>query len=471
MLDVSSGLLALADVHDRGILFEDTFVSWAEHVERSAALADWLHSTLDPSRPPHFGVLMDNVPEFSFLLGAASFSGSVLVGLNSTRSAADLERDIAVSDCQFVLTDQVRAVPPPGVIPHSRRPDELLMLIFTSGTSGEPKAVRITQQKVAFPGAMMADRFGLTRDDVVYVSMPMFHSNSIMAGWAVGLAAGCNVVLRRKFSASGFLPDVRKYGVTYANYVGKPLSYVLQTPRQPDDADNSLRIMFGNEGSARVVNEFAERFGVTVIDAFGSTEGGVSISADPAAPPGALGKFLPGIEVVRADDSRCAPGEIGEIVNTTGAGMFAGYYNDPAAEAERMRGGWFRTGDLAYQDDDGWVFYAGRTAGWLRVDGENLAVAPIERILLRYPKIGRVAVYGVPAEIGDRVMAAVVPVGEFDVDDFTKFLDAQPDLGPKQRPTVVRVCADLPQTATFKVLVRQLKADGLSCADPVFQLG
>ena len=151
--------------------------------------------------------------------------------------------------------------------------------------------------------------------------------------------------------------------------------------------------------------------------------------------------------------------------------MFAGYYNDPDAEAERMRGGWFRTGDLAYQDENGWVFYAGRTAGWLRVDGENLAVAPIERILLRYPKIGRVAVYGIPDEIGDRVMAAVVPVGEFDVDDFTTFLDAQPDLGRKQRPTVVRVCEDLPQTATFKVLVRQLKAEGLSCADPVYQLG
>jgi len=105
--------------------------------------------------------------------------------------------------------------------------DDLLMLIFTSGTSGEPKAVRCTHGKIALPGRMLADRFGLGAADTVYVSMPMFHSNAIMAGWAVGLAAGAAIALRRRFSASAFLADVRAFGATYANYVGKPLSYVL----------------------------------------------------------------------------------------------------------------------------------------------------------------------------------------------------------------------------------------------------
>src|SRR5262249_57101749 len=124
-------------------------------------------------------------------------------------------------------------------------PDDLLMLIFTSGTSGEPKAVRCTHGKIAVPGRMLAGRFGLGTGDTVYVSMPMFHSNAVMAGWAVGLAAGAAIALRRRFSASGFLPDVRAFGATYASYVGKPLSYVLATPERDAAADNPLPIHTG----------------------------------------------------------------------------------------------------------------------------------------------------------------------------------------------------------------------------------
>ena len=94
--------------------------------------------------------------------------------------------------------------------------------------------------------------------------MPLFHSNAIMAGWAVAVAAGGSIALRRKFSASRFLPDVRRYGATYANYVGKPLSYVLATPARDDDADNPLRFMYGNEGAPRDLPRFAERFGAVV---------------------------------------------------------------------------------------------------------------------------------------------------------------------------------------------------------------
>ena len=91
--------------------------------------------------------------------------------------------------------------------------------------------------------------FQLTPADVCYSAMPMFHSNALMANWAGALAAGSATALRRKFSASGFLPDIRTYSVTYANYVGKPLSYVLATPPQPDDADNTLLRVFGNEAA------------------------------------------------------------------------------------------------------------------------------------------------------------------------------------------------------------------------------
>ena len=151
------------------------------------------------------------------------------------------------------------------------------------------------------------------------------------------------------------------------------------------------------------------------------------------------------------------------MVNTTGSGFFTGYYNDPEANAERMRNGMYWSGDLAYRDSDGWIYLAGRTADWMRVDGENLATAPIERILLRHSSISRVAVYAVPdGHVGDQVMAAVVlnDGGVLDPESFEAFLDAQADLSPKARPRYVRIAAELPSTATHKVLKRQLIALG-----------
>jgi fatty-acyl-CoA synthase len=157
-------------------------------------------------------------------------------------------------------------------------------------------------------------------------------------------------------------------------------------------------------------------------------------------------------------------------VNVSGPGRFDGYYNDEAAEAERMAGGVYHSGDLAYRDDAGFVYFAGRLGDWMRVDGENLGAAPIERVLLRYPDAAEAAVYAVPDPVvGDQVMAALVMAAgrDFDAEKFRAFLAEQPDLGPKQWPKYVRVSAELPRTVTFKVLKRQLAAEGVDCADPV----
>jgi fatty-acyl-CoA synthase len=155
----------------------------------------------------------------------------------------------------------------------------------------------------------------------------------------------------------------------------------------------------------------------------------------------------------------------GELVNTQGMGQFAGYYNDAEATAQRMRGGMYWSGDLAYRDAEGWVFYAGRTSDWLRVDGENLAAAPVERILLRHPAIAEAAVYGVPdPSSGDRLVAALVLRAPLSATDFGAFLDAQPDLGTKSRPRYVRVVGELPRTATNKVLTRALQQPGVAAA-------
>ncbi|PRC42792.1 acyl-CoA synthetase, partial [Mycobacterium sp. ITM-2017-0098] len=238
-----AGLLAeLTDVDDRGVHSIDaesdsvSFVSWRNHIRDGAALAAALRARLDPDRPPHVGVLLGNTPFFGTVLVAAALSGIVPVGLNPTRRGAALARDIGHADCQFVLAD--RSAPKhhaqDGITTldvesadfaeelaahlgttaqfRTAAPDDLFMLIFTSGTSGDPKAVRCTHEKIAFPGGMLAERFGLGPSDTCYLSMPLFHSNAIMAGWAPAVAAGASIALRPKFSASQFIPDVRRFG-------------------------------------------------------------------------------------------------------------------------------------------------------------------------------------------------------------------------------------------------------------------
>ncbi|MFL6062825.1 MAG: AMP-binding protein [Marmoricola sp.] len=468
-------------------------LTWRQYVAASRGRVAALAGLLDASRPLHVGVLLDNTPEMAIQLAAAGWGAHVLVGLNTTRRGDGLLADIRRADCQVIVTDAAHAEllaplalddvtvldasyawpedgPAPGAAP---RGESLFMLIFTSGTSGEPKAVRITHEKITFPGAYLTERLGLSSEDVHYVSMPLFHSNAVVAGWAPALCNGATIALAERFSASGFLDDVRRYGATYANYVGKPLAYVMATPERPDDAENPLRIVFGNEGNERDIAAFGERFGCRVVDGFGSTENAVVISRIEGTPPGSLGQPAPGVAVFSPETGRECPVAtydaagavtnleecVGELVNTTGTGQFAGYYNDEAATAERMRGGMYWSGDLAYRDADGWVYYAGRTADWLRVDGENLAAAPIERILLRHPAISEAAVYAVPdPRSGDQLVAALVLTGSLTATGLGDFLADQQDLSTKAWPRYVRVLDVLPRTATNKVLKRELQA-------------
>ena len=502
---VTDLLAPLVEADDRGVYFadeprgrrdtRDSFTSWRDHIAHGRAIAAALKARLDPERPPHVGVLLQNTPFFSAVLVGAALTGIVPVGLNPVRRGAALARDVMRADCQVVLADSVSAtaldvdyidVDSPDwtaevaafrdtpVVAYDADPSDLFMLIYTSGTSGEPKAVKCSQGKVAIAGVTMTQRFSLGPEDVCYVSMPLFHSNAVLVGWAVALGCRGSLVLRRKFSASQFLPDVRRYGATYANYVGKPLSYVLATPELPDDAANPLRAVYGNEGAPADVERFARRFDTVVMDGFGSTEGGIAIGRTPDTPPGALGPLPPGTEIVDVQTGeRCPPGVTGELVNVSDAGRFEGYYNDPDAEAERMRGGAYHSGDLAYRDEDNYAYFAGRLGDWLRVDGENLGTAPIERVLLRHPDVVEVAVYGIPAtDVGDRVMAALVlsAGAEFDAEKFRTFLTEQPDLGPKQWPSLVRISGALPRTETFKVVKRQLSAESADCADPVWPI-
>jgi fatty-acyl-CoA synthase len=484
-----------------------------ELVAEAVRFAGLFRSRLDPLRPPHVGVLLDNTPDYVFALCGAALSGSVVAGLNYTRHGEHLARDIVHTDLQLVLTEPRHEAQlhealagvdlPGGVLVSSRFADgndpptegaplggaldavdptddldtasdvdALWVLLFTSGTSDAPKAVRCTQRRLLTTGNRMAMMLELVPEDVGYAAMPLFHTNSLMAGLAPALVAGASLSLARRFSASGFLPDVRRYGVTWFNYTGKLLTYVLATPPREDDADNSLRVAFGNEGSPQVVEEAATRFGVRIIDVFGSTEGAIALDRTGNRPSGSIGRLRQGIMVVdeagneapRAvfdADGRLLNADVcvGELVNTLGVGPFEGYYRNDQAMQQTTRNGWYWSGDLGYVDDEGWVFFAGRTSDWLRVDGENFTAAPIEAIVGRHPDVLLASVYGVPAaDSGDQVMAALVLKDGAALDSaaLASWLDDQPDLGAKWKPTFVRLCAALPSTPTNKILTRTL---------------
>ena len=522
-LTMAKLLAARAGDDGPGLVWRDDRWTWEQCVSESAARAALLTGLLVEG-PPHVAVLLDNVPEYTWWLAACALAGAVVVGANPTHRGPDLARDLTHTRCQLLVTDaeklplvegfeldpalgtvrrdssrvlvvdhegfgrqvsERRGAPLPaaGTVAEST----LGHLVFTSGTSGAPKACRCTQGRLARISAIVAQMFGLGPADVCLVSMPLFHSNALMAGWGPAVAAGATVALPStgRFSASRFLPDVRRHGVTYCNYVGKPLSYVLATEERPDDADNPLRIVFGNEGAEADVVRFGKRFGCTVVDSYGSTEGGAVVSRTPDTPRGALGRAPEGTMVVDPETGEECPtarfdehGRLlnaeeatGELVSTTGAAGFEGYWENEEAERARLRNGWYWTGDLAYRDEAGFFYFAGRSGDWLRVDGENFAAAPVARILERHPAVRLAVVYAVPDPVtGDQVMAAVeLHEGrEFAPEEIAGFLAEQPDLGTKWAPRFVRVCRRLPMTATAKVLVRELRAQGWHCDDPVW---
>ncbi len=275
------------------------------------------------------------------------------------------------------------------------------------------------------------------------------------------------------------MSDIRAFDASYFNTVGRALSYVLATPPSPDDRHHRVKFGLAPESSPADEAAFLTRFGIPVFGGYGSSEGVIIIRPLADAKPGALGLPLSGDDVAVVDPTtseECPRAEIdehgallnadvaiGEIVRRDPKIVFEGYYDNEEATAERNRNGWYWSGDLGYRDADGVFYFVGRTSDWIRVDGENFAAAPIERIIGRHPDVAAVAVYGVPDPVtGDQVMAAIEPRAgvTFDVATFSTFLGAQPDLGTKWGPKFVRVIEVLPTTATDKIDKKPLRAAG-----------
>ncbi|NOR01879.1 AMP-binding protein [Mycolicibacterium fortuitum] len=503
--DIASLLLDRVGDQHLGLRTRDRDWTWDEVVAESAARGA-LAEAMRVDGPLHVGVLLDNVPDFLFWLGGAALVGATIVGINPTRGAAELAAEIRLADCQLIVTDTAGAqrlrdldlgltperflvVDGPDyaaqVDAHRVAPtasptvteDSLMLLLFTSGTTGASKAVICSQGRLARIAYAAAEKFGHVREDVEYCCMPLFHGNAIMALWAPALSVGATVCLTPSFSASGFLPDVRYFGATFFTYVGKALGYLMATPERPDDADNPLVRGFGTEASPDDQNEFRRRFDAELFEGYGSSEGGGAVVLAPDMPPGALGRPAhDGVAIIDPESLKdCVPAvfdqhgrvlnpddAVGEIVDKFGTRTFEGYYKNDEANAERIRNGWYWTGDLGYLDEQGFIYFAGRRGDWIRVDGENTSALNIERVLRRHPEVVAAGAYAVPdPRSGDQVMAAIEvadPDG-FDAAAFVSYLSSQEDLGAKAIPRFLRVSKNLPVTGSNKVLKRELQKE------------
>jgi fatty-acyl-CoA synthase len=355
-------------------------------------------------------------------------------------------------------------------------PETNLMIIFTSGTTGSPKGIINSHKKLMGMSAGLIAGLNFSENDVAYGVMPHFHSNSVYLAYIPAIMCAGGFAFRRKFSASGFLADIKKFGVTTFNYVGKPLAYILAATKDIVDHDNRLRMAIGNGASAVEQDTFRERFGLDwVMEVFGSTEGGATVIRMPGDPDGSVGVMVPDLKLIREEDGEeTEPAQVdedglltnygqavGEIINTGGLGNFEGYYKNEQATKRKARGGMFHTGDLAYYrlgEKDGqpvrFMYFVGRTGDWIRKDGENFLSEPIEDVINGYPHVFLSSVYGVPCHQADELVMASLKLNqgeEFDPQDFFNFITTHEGMNQKWWPDFVRILEELPHTQTVKI--------------------
>ena len=376
------------------------------------------------------------------------------------------------------------------------------LFIYTSGTTGLPKAARVTHARArtymrAFAGATAA-----TDKDVTFNVLPLYHSTGGLVGIGPALLNGGRLVLRKRFSASNFWPDVKASGATLFVYIGELCRYLVNCPESPDERSHKLRLAFGNGLRPDVWNDFQKRFAVPdILEFYGSTEGNVSLFNFDAR-PGAIGR-APGFlkkqinfrlvrfdidteEPVRGPDGLCQlarAGEVGEAIGQIGDDTrhaFSGYADKAASEKKILRDvfvrgdRWFRTGDLMKQDSEGYVYFIDRIGDTYRWKGENVSTAEVEQRLADGPGVKEVIAYGVPVpgHEGKAGMVALVIDGRFGARAFADWVDQE--LPVYARPAFLRIIKSADTTGTFKYRKMDLVADGFDPAKvegPVYVRG
>lgn len=531
--------------------------TYGQFRDESTRVAHFLRNRLggiDERRPGHVAMVLENHFELLSLYGGCAIAGLTLFGVNTGLRGKTLAGVINQSRARVVVVDErfrdefekiredlpeVEAgnvlylrtaggeipaledylarlegeVGPSGVslpMPEvSVSPGDNLMIIYTSGTTGLPKGIINNNFKLCATGIGVATQLELGRDDCGYACMPLFHSNSMFIGFMPCFWAGASLGIRERFSATNFVPDVLRYGVTYWNYVGEPVHYVLtalarEYGRDMDrlrrevtnHPDNRMRYAVGNGASPPDIDRFIDWMGLDdMFELYGSTEAAISTFRRIGDPRGSVGEVTDAaVKILDPRGAECAAaevdaeghllnyeqavGEICRVANDTA--LFQGYFANADANSEKYRDGVYHSGDLGHvleRDGKRYLFFDGRTDDWIRKDGENFSALQVARLLCEHPDVSLAAAYGVPCVVSDELVMAALKLREgasFDPKGFLDFCEDQVVHGGMDRkwiPDFVRLVDDFEYTGTQKILVRNLKAAHFHPAvvtDPVY---
>jgi len=450
-------------------------------------------------------VQLPNLPQFLFTYFAILKAGLVMVPLNPLLKAPEVGYQLQDSESRMLITfegfaaEAVAGAHQAGDVPtyvvnlpgHDQRPegtrhydelyfaddtgeieptnaDDTAVIIYTSGTTGKPKGAELTHFQLYMNCTVAGGLFGFRDDDIGVAVLPMFHVFGLSSVLNVCVRFGGTLVLIPRFEPDAVLDAIARYRCTI--FSGVPTMYyaLLQADLAGRDL-SSLRV--GVSGGAaipgEVIRAFEEKFpGVVILEGYGLSETASTTTFNISAEQRkvlSIGRPIWGVQVQLVDeqDKPLPPGpdNIGEIV-IRGHNVMRGYYANPTATAEAFRGGWFHTGDLAYADEDGYLFIVDRKKDLLIRGGYNVYPREIEEVLFTHPAVAEAAVIGKPdPRLGEEVVAFVVlkPGAEADPDDIIAY--SRERLAAYKYPREVRIAADLPKGPTGKILKRELKAD------------
>jgi crotonobetaine/carnitine-CoA ligase len=451
-------------------------------------------------------VMLPNIPEFLYVWWGNAKLGGVTVPLNTALKGEGLAYIINHSDAETIIlhhrylaaleemrhalgqlkriivlapAGQPAASLPTGAIDFgdlltapTTSPmkevwsDDIDSIMYTSGTTGLPKGV-IHRHSRCYSGFVLPIVTGYTEQDVVYNTLPLFHIGGQNMVW-MALVSDTTVALAERFSASRFWQDVRAYSATFTLCLGAMIPLLHKQPPRPDDQANPLRVALSAAAPRTIWEEFEQRFAVKIVELYAQTEGGFLLNANAkaAGKVGAMGKPSAGYEVKVVDeqDRALPPGGVGELIYRPAAGSaLIEYYKNPEATAEKTRGGWIRSGDLAYQDDDGYFFFVDRKNDFMRRRGENISSFEVEKIINSHPQVLESAAYAIPSVLGeDEVMVAVVLQPGAELEPLALIQYCEERMAYFMIPRYVRVVDAFPKTGTERTMKYQLKAHGVT---------
>lgn len=391
----------------------------------------------------------------------------LLGDLASLRSVVTIDDESSVIATELMASNRVEvrrygdvALPGADAPPVELTPDDMISILYTSGTTGMPKGCMLTHGYYARVARQMIHANEITRDDVLFTALPLFHSAARMMVVSSALQAGAPLNVEPSFSASNFMRRAAEEGATLAYGVGAMSVALLKSPASEWDRAHKLRLIMLPPTPKELQADFKERFGTSVwAESFGQTEC-VPTSNNPIfrseRRPGTSG--LPvddlDLQIVDDDDNPLPQGEVGELALRPKHkhAMFLGYWRKPEATLEAFKHLWFHTGDKGFFDEEGYFHFVDRKKDAIRRRGENVASAELEAAILLSPQIADVAVVGIPSESTEEdIEACVVAVDRDSMTPEAFFTYLSEHLPYYAIPRIVRFMDELPRNATGRI--------------------